>query len=86
MVGSFTEARVIAQGGSVARAQPRPEGRAPGALRWPGSLGRGVFLPRVGVDPQDFLQVLQRVQLDSHQKPVIMEVSESPPPLALLGL
>ncbi|XP_025771228.1 two pore calcium channel protein 2, partial [Puma concolor] len=28
---------------------------------------------QVGVDPQDFLQVLQRVQLDSHQKPVIME-------------
>ncbi|XP_032450836.1 two pore calcium channel protein 2 isoform X5 [Lynx canadensis] len=27
----------------------------------------------VGVDPQDFLQVLQRVQLHSHQKPVIME-------------
>uniref|UniRef100_A0ABI8ASF0 Two pore segment channel 2 n=2 Tax=Felis catus TaxID=9685 RepID=A0ABI8ASF0_FELCA len=35
---------------------------------------RGEAHPRgVGVDPQDFLQVLQRVQLDSHQKPVIME-------------
>ncbi|XP_047679982.1 two pore channel protein 2 isoform X5 [Prionailurus viverrinus] len=35
---------------------------------------RGEAHPRgVGVDPQDFLQVLQRVQLDSHQKLVIME-------------
>lgn len=41
----------------------------------------GRFPHRVGVKPQDFLQVLQKVQLDSDHKQAIMEVPV-PPPLA----
>uniref|UniRef100_A0A452TN68 Two pore segment channel 2 n=1 Tax=Ursus maritimus TaxID=29073 RepID=A0A452TN68_URSMA len=50
---------------------PAPCGKIPNAQ--PGSPGCGCLLPRVGVKPQDFLQVLQKVQLDSSHKQAIME-------------
>lgn len=68
-----TDARVAGLTEALVRAACQSWGRR-GVLSWRGSLGCGCLFPRVGVRPRDFLQVLQRVQLDGSHTQAVMEV------------